>query len=81
MFASSGFSLELKFAMAAYLLAGIFLCRRLDRRIAGSRVQLGDYVLGPLFLPLIALLSEVFAILRRTFRAGQVLLAFNPRDD
>lgn len=81
MSAFQDFSPEVKFAAVAYLVAGILLSRRLDRRIAGSRVQMGDYVLCPLFLPLIALLAHLFDVSRKAFRAAQTFLAFHPRDD
>ncbi|MBY0510347.1 MAG: hypothetical protein K2P94_09350 [Rhodospirillaceae bacterium] len=81
MFASQDFNLELKLAITIYLIMGILLSRRLDRRMAGSRVQLGDFVLGPIFLPLIVFLSELFEISRKAFRTIQTVLAFNPSDD
>ncbi len=65
----------------AYLLLGILSARRLDRRIAGARVQLADYVLGPLFLPLIAATSASCELLRKVWRLLKILLAFHPRDE
>jgi len=64
-----------------YLLLGILAAPRLDRRISGARVHPADYVLGPLFLPLIAAVSALFGFLGKVWRLLKVMLAFNPRDD
>jgi len=70
----NNFAFEWKVAVLAYLLMGITLGRRLDRRMAGSRIRFADYILGPIFLPILIFLSEIFGFLRKAWNTLRVAL-------